>query len=319
MIKRICFWFGCARPFSLPMTIMSWLAVFIVAVQAGGNACNGVLALIGISFAHLATNLFDDYIDYKKLSQAPEKLQKTVKSKCAYLRDGSATMRELLTVVFAYCAVASVIGLVLTFRAGLPVVWLALIGGVFVLSYARFSLVGLSEFAVGITFGPLFFEGVWFVMTKTFSVEIFVLSIAVVMFTIGLLYTHTLLDFEGDKCSHKKTLCCRIGDKNKALWVLALILGVGYGATAVLSVMSSNYFLLLTFVTIPLAVELLASLKIYNENSAIVPAVQFWNFPLDNWAQIEKEGTQSFYLRLLMARNLMMYFTLILCLVLIFT
>lgn len=319
MIEKICFWFSCARPFSLPMTVMSWLVVFVVGLQAGGNILNGILALIGISFAHLATNLFDDYLDYKVLCKSPTAMESAVKSKCAYLKDGSATLNQLLLTVAVYCGIAGMMGLVLTFRAGLPVVWLALVGGVFVLLYAKFSRVGLSEFAVGLTFGPLLFEGVYFVMTKTFSVEIFILSIAVVMFTIGLLYTHTLLDYDGDQFSHKKTLCCRIGDKNKALQVLALFLAVGYLATASLAIKAGNFALFATYLTIPLALELYKSLKIYNENSAIVPKIHFWNFPLDNWAQIKQEGTESFYLRLYMARNLMMYFTLILCIVLIFT
>lgn len=34
-----------------------------------------------------------------------------------------------------------------------------MIGAIFVLLYARFSKVGLSEFAVGAAFGPLLFEG----------------------------------------------------------------------------------------------------------------------------------------------------------------
>lgn len=316
MIKRICFWINNSRPFSLPMTIMSWLAVFILGIKAGGDILNGILALIGISFAHLATNLFDDYIDYKILCKTPEKLEKTVKSKCAYIRDGSASLKELSAVVAVYCGIAALTGLILTFRAGLPVVWLALIGGVFVLSYARFSLVGLSEFAVGVTFGPLFFEGVWYVMTKTFSFNIFILSLSVVMFTIGLLYTHTLLDFDGDLCSHKKTLCCRIGDKNKALKVLAVILGLGYLFTGFYAFKTGNYFIFAAYLTIPLAIALYKSIGRYNNDPKALEQVNFWHYPLDNWAQIQCEGTESFYLRLFMARNLMMYYSLILCIAL---
>ncbi len=319
MLKKICFWLSNSRLFSLPMTLMSWLAVFIVAAKAGGDIINGLIALVGISFAHLATNLFDDYVDYKALLKTPEKLEKTVKSKCSYIKNGSATLNELLITVIVYCAIASLTGLILTIRAGLPVIGLGVIGAIFVLLYARFSKVGLSEFAVGAAFGPLLFEGVYFVMMKSFSLAVLILSFAVVMFTIGLLYTHTLLDFEGDKCSHKMTLCCRIGDKNKALNGLGLIYLLGYLFTVVYGVYSKNYLVLITFLTIPLVILLYKSMKIYNENPKQKELARFYHLPLDNWDLIESEGTESFYLRLFMARNIMMYYSIVLCIILLFT
>lgn len=211
MIKKILFWLENSRLFSLPMTLLSWLVIFVYSLKFGGNVLNGLVALIGISCAHLATNLFDDYVDYKKLTDNSQKC------KCAYIKDGKATLKDVLVVVIIYCTIACFSGLFLLLRCGFPVVVLGLIGGIITLVYAKLSQNGLSEFAVGTAFGPLLFEGVYFVMTGKFSLVVLALSLAVVMFTIGLLYVHTLLDFEGDMYAHKKTLVCRIGDKNVAL------------------------------------------------------------------------------------------------------
>ena len=73
MIDKILFWLKNSRIFSLPMTVLSWLVVFAYAIKHDGNIFNGIIALIGIACAHLATNLFDDYVDYKSL---PENSQK---------------------------------------------------------------------------------------------------------------------------------------------------------------------------------------------------------------------------------------------------
>ena len=229
MIKNICFWLKNSRLFSLPMTLLSWLVIFVYSLKLGGNILNGVLALVGISFAHLATNLFDDYVDYKNL---PENSQKC---KCAYIKDGSATINDVLKVVITYLAIAAGMGLVLFLRCGFPVIILAMIGGIIALVYAKLSQRGLSELAVGTAFGPLLFEGVYFVMTGRFSWTVFVMSIAVVMFTIGLMYVHTLLDFEGDMCAHKMTLACRFGDKNIALKGVFVVYGLGYLFTLILA------------------------------------------------------------------------------------
>lgn len=290
MINNICFWLKNSRLFSLPMTLLSWLVIFVYSLKLGGNVLNGVLALVGISFAHLATNLFDDYVDYKNL---PENSQKC---KCAYIKDGSATINDVLKVVIVYLGIASGIGLVLFLRCGFPVIILAMIGGIIALIYAKLSQRGLSEFAVGTAFGPLLFEGVYFVMTGRFSWTVFVMSIAVVMFTIGLMYVHTLLDFEGDMCAHKMTLACRFGDKNIALKGVFVVYGLGYLFTLILAVMLKNYYLLLTFGLLPLVFRMYNYLKTYTCGGE------------------EKE----FYFRLLQARNLMVYYSLLITLFLLF-
>lgn len=286
MIKNILFWLENSRLFSLPMTLLSWLVIFVYSLKSGGNILNGLVALIGISCAHLATNLFDDYVDYKKLTDNSQKC------KCAYIKEGKATLKDVLLVVIIYCTIACFTGLFLLLRCGFPVVVLGLIGGIITLVYAKLSQNGLSELAVGTAFGPLLFEGVYFVMTGKFSLVVLVMSLAVVMFTIGLLYVHTLLDFEGDMYAHKKTLACRIGDKKVALKGVYVVYGLGYLFTLLLAFMLENYFILLTFLLIPLVFDMYNSLKTFTCG----------------------DDVKEFYFRLLKARNLMVYY----CFIIVF-
>lgn len=281
MIKRICFWLKNSRLFSLPMAILSWLVIFVYALKNGGNILNGIVALVGISFAQLATNLFDDFIDYKNL---PENSQKC---KCEYIKEGKATLNDVLKVVIIYLCISCLTGLFLFLRCGLPVIGLALIGGIIALAYSKLSQKGFSETAVGITFGPLLFEGVYFVMTKQFSLQVLVLSLAVVMFTIGLMYVHTVLDFEGDLCSHKRTLACRLGNKQKAINGIFVVYGLGYIFTTILAVMMKNYYIFATFLLLPLIFDMHKSLKNYTSAGEV----------------------KEFYFRLLKARNLMVYYS----------
>lgn len=290
MIKNILFWLENSRLFSLPMTLLSWLVIFVYSLKLGGNVLNGMVALIGISCAHLATNLFDDYVDYKKLTDNSQKC------KCAYIKEGKATLKDVITVVIIYCAIACFAGLFLLLRCGFPVVVLGLIGGIITLVYAKLSQNGLSEVAVGTAFGPLLFEGVYFVMTGKFSLVVLVMSLAVVMFTIGLLYVHTLLDFEGDMYAHKKTLVCRIGNKNVALKGVYIVYGLGYLFTLLLAFMLKNYFILLTFFLIPFVFDMYNSLKTFTCG----------------------DDVKEFYFRLLKARNLMVYYSLLITLFLLF-
>lgn len=263
------------------MAIMSWIVVFVYALKLEGNIPNGILALVGISFGQLATNLLDDFIDYKRLND------KSQQCKCAYIKSGQACLKDVLKVVIIYCCISVLTGIILTFRAGLPVIWLAGLGGLIVLSYSYLSKYGFSEIAVGISFGPLLFEGVYYVMLKTFSLEVFIMSLAVVMFTIGLMYVHTVLDYETDENSHKKTLACRLNSKTKAINGIWIVYGLGYCFTIILAIITVNYYFMLSFLLIPLIFDMYKSLKTYTSG----------------------EDVEKFYFRLLKARNLMVYYS----------
>jgi len=63
MINKTAKIMECSRIFSLPMTILSWLVIFTFSLIDSGNILYGILALVGICFAHLGTNLLDDYFD----------------------------------------------------------------------------------------------------------------------------------------------------------------------------------------------------------------------------------------------------------------
>ena len=278
---KIWFWLKNSRLFSLPMSVLSWLVIFAYSVN--GNLLNGFVALIGIACAHLATNLFDDYIDYKGLDD-----ENCQQCKCAYIKEGKATINDVLRVVIIYLSIAALTGLFLFLRCGYPVIILALIGVFISLCYAQLSKRGLSEIAVGTAFGPLLFEGVYYVMKGVFSWEVFVLSLAVVMFTIGLMYTHTVLDYEGDLKCEKMTLVCRLGSKARAINGVYFVYGLGFLFTVVCAFLMKNCFMFLGLLLIPLVRDLHDSLKSFECGGEV----------------------SEFYKRLLKARNLMVYYSL---------
>lgn len=306
-MQRILFWLKNSRLFSLPMTFMSWLVVFLYSLKFDGNILNGVSALIGIAFAHLATNLFDDYVDYKKLSKKDSFINNNKKSKCNYIKNGEATLEELLKVVIIYCSIAFLVGVYLTFACGWGVVILALIGGIIVLTYAKLSSNGLSELAVGTAFGPLLFEGVFYVMCGRFSLTVLLLSFVIVAFTVGLVYMNNLLDYDSDSLSGKKSLCIRLGNKEKASFGILVIYAIGYIASIFLAFHIRQPLYCLPILTFPLALEIYKSVMHLYFDKNFVIKVKWWYHPLDNWDKIVQNGCENFYLRLFLARNIMIW------------
>ena len=112
---QIINWLECVRAFSIPITVMSWAVVFTYGLKMGGNIWLGLLALIGIQLAHLATNLIDDYLDYKIIS-ADKTLSNTVqKGKCRLIFNNIIPIKQIKLAIIIMCSIASLIGILLFF------------------------------------------------------------------------------------------------------------------------------------------------------------------------------------------------------------
>ena len=182
MIRRISFLLECSRIFSLPTTIFSWLVVFTYSVIYSGNVWYGILCLIGACLVHLGTNVLDDFFDYKTLIKQvdfnkSEYLKNTQNTKCRYLISGVLTETQVLGLAGFYFGCAGIIGLFFYIRCGAPVLKIGIIAGIIAVLYSFLSKIRLSEIAIASMYGPLLFCGVNYVMTKTISLEIFVLAI----------------------------------------------------------------------------------------------------------------------------------------------
>lgn len=310
---KITLWLDCARVWSLPITFLNWLAAFVYSIMHGGNILYGFVALAGITFAHLAANLTDDYFDYKILSAGSEFINSAQNCKCIYLKTNQITLSELKLIIVLFLGIAACAGAFLFFASGYYVALLALAGLLIVLTYQKFSVCGAGELAVFVAFGPLLYEGTFYSMTGHFSAELLILSMACVSFTIAILYTHMLLDYDGDECSHKKTLCRFFKSKENALKFLPVFYLTGYVIILLVSFLERNFMYLLTLLTFPLVVDLYKSLKKFNEDKTTLPQVRFWHFPLDNWKETSLTPDAPFYFRIFYVRNITTLFILLSC------
>ena len=314
MIKKINFWLENARWYALPMTVLTWLTAFIYGIVHDGNILYGFLALFGLIFAHLGANLIDDYIDFKRLTKAKEGdriiLPNSRRDKCTFLLNEQATLKETLFVIGLFCSVAALIGFALFLLTGSGVIFYAISGAVVMLIYPFISRFG--EIALFLAYGPFMFGGIYYVMTQEFSGEVFFLSVPTALLTIGVLYINNILDYDIDLKENKRTLANFFKSKMSALkfwkWMVSaaylfVFLCVAFDVT--------NWHVLLTYITIPLAFNVYNSMKQFAENEESVPQMKWYNFPFENAEKLISENTANFKFRMYQMRNLMMYFSLI--------
>ena len=312
-INNIKFWYSNARPYSAPITLLCWLLIYTYSIYSGGNALYGIIAYLGIAVVHLATNLSDDYFDYKRLMANGEFTNNEKSIKCRYLRNGEATIDDLRNVILIMLLFAAVTGLILFWVSGWGVTFFALCTLPIALFYSKLSSRGLGDLAVILAYGPLMYGGVYYVMTGSFSVDVFFLSISSGIFVNTILYAHMLMDYDSDVESGKTTLCTRLKTKDNALNGLLAFYIVGYFFIAYFGIRTSNYLYFLTFLTIPMVFDLYNSLKMYNQNPKSIPEIRPWHYPLEGWEDKLNSGSAPFFFRFLYTRNITTFYMLLAC------
>lgn len=312
MLRKLPFILECSRIFSLPMTIMSWLVIFTYSITVAGNKLYGFIALLGVCLVHLATNVLDDYFDYKTLIKQvnfdkKEYLQNSQKTKCRYLISGMVQEKDMLYWALFYLFFAGLIGLYFYLKCGVGVLYFAIIGGLIAFLYSFLSKIRLSELAIAIAYGPALFGGIYYVMTKTYSWEAFVLSIPTMFITVILLYIHTVMDFEFDIKEGHNTIANAFDSSLDSLVVLKWLILFAYSAPIILCILDiADWQVLLCWLTIPLAIDLYKSMVDYTVNSESIPEHKWFHFPME-----DMRGASNFMIRMYQSRNLTIYYTLL--------
>jgi 1,4-dihydroxy-2-naphthoate octaprenyltransferase len=315
----------CSRVYSLPTTIFSWLVGFSYALTDSGNILYGIISLFGLIFAHLGANVIDDYLDYKHLIKRvdfdkAEYLKNSQKTKCRYLINGVFKPSDILKLAIIYFGIAFCVGLFLYLKTGFGVIYFALIGGIIALIYPIVSRFCLSELAVGLAYGPALFGGVYYVMTGTYSYDVFLVSIPTMLVTIILLYVHTVMDYDFDISEGKHTISNCFNSQLDSLVVLKLFLIVTYVYPIVLCALDiMDWQIFLIYLTIPLGIDLYSSMREYACNSDSVPNRKWYHFPMEGLETLKAKGDASFMMRMYQARNLMIYFSILFIIGMIFS
>ena len=324
-MKTFLIWFKNARYAAIPQSLLP--ALVAIAFAANSDKFSPILAflsVIGVVFAHLGSNLFDDYFDAKKndSSYKDRLASKGIRSriaKCSYLTDGSATLKQLKTAAFLFSAFALLLGaIILFFRIDQLKSILILVGitafiGVFYSAWPfRLSYKGLGEFCIALLFGPLLMQGVYIASCGATNLPLMFISIPIGILVANIVYTHAILDFEPDKMIQKKTLAVVLNQKK---WMnffsfLFLFLPFIIIIAGILFQVIAPIFLL-TLLALPLTIWLFLSILDFQKNPSHIPEKKWFHFPMEQWKEVNQAGIGWFMLRWYSARNIIILFCLI--------
>jgi 1,4-dihydroxy-2-naphthoate octaprenyltransferase len=324
-MNTIRFWWQNARPVSLPQSLLPAVLALCIGTQAQGFSVAddlwlGILAVVGVVFAHLSLNLFDDYFDYKvKSSDFRDRMAhkgfRARIAKCTYLTSGQATLQQLLIACLVFGAIAIAFGSIIWWFRGNFILWVAGITALLGISYSgkplQLSYHGLGEILIGIIFGPLSMTGVYFATCGQFDWSVVFISVPVGLLVMDIVYVHAIMDYEPDKEVGKSTIAVALKSKNLMLAVLLLILFLSYASIiggVIFGYLSGWY--LLTLLTLPMACALFYLMLEFVRHPQKKHTPKWWMGAMGNWKGYQAAGLDWFMIRWLLARNSLSFFCL---------
>lgn len=328
--KTISFWLKNARVGATMQSLMPSVVAVVMAIGGGEFGWwQALLAVVGVWCAHLACNLLDDYFDYKAdmLKDRERVVRKGIKAytaKYPYLTDGSATVSDLKRAIATFGAVAVACGVAVACSRGWGILLIAATAAMLGFFYSappvKFCYWGMGELVTGLIFGPLLMEGVYWAASGVPDWRVLSISLPLGLLVANILYTHSMIDLEGDAASDKLTLAGLLkspGAKLAMSWLLNFLPYLCVVAAAILGWLHPAY--LAVVLMLPRSIWLFWSLIKFSQGADFSHELERPRKFLGNmgkdWEGVRKAGLDWFLIRWLTARNIVSGFCLIIVIV----
>ena len=237
------------------------------------------LTVLGGSLLHIGTNTSNDYFDHISGTDALNYNYSNVglNGGSRSIQMGLITPKGMLTVAIVTFALSAIVGIPLILKAGMPVLWLGLIGFLSGLFYTappfRFSSrKGLGELLIGLNFGPLMVAGSTLIQTGQLLPEAFFAGIPIGFLIAAVVYVNEFPDHDSDKATGKNTLIVVFGPEKARTGYVSLV--VGAFLSVVLLVLNGTFpsLILITLLASYFGVTSIQTLYKYYNDRLLQPA-----------------------------------------------
>ena len=202
-----------ARPKTLWAAIAPVIIGTAMAYADGGwHWPSALAALSGAVLIQIGTNFANDYSDFKKGTDAGERLGPVRVTQAGLVKP--STMKRTTAIVFSLAIIA---GAYLVWRGGWPI---AVIGGLSILFGLLYTAGpyplgynGLGEIFVLVFFGPVAVGGTYYVQTLSINTTVLLAGLSPGLFSVAILTVNNLRDINGDARAGKRTLAVRFGPR----------------------------------------------------------------------------------------------------------
>ncbi|WP_047689211.1 1,4-dihydroxy-2-naphthoate polyprenyltransferase [Kocuria sp. ZOR0020] len=264
-------WIEGARLRTLPMALAPIIAGTAAAQSTwGANLGMAFLAFLVALFLQVGVNYANDYSDG---------IKGTDDNRVGPLRlvgSKAATPKQVLYAALGCFAAAAIAGLALIV---LSRQWWFIVIGISAVFAAwgytggkrPYGYRGWGDVAVFIYFGLVAVLGTTITQAGRLNIDAWIAAIATGLFACALLMVNNIRDIPGDREVGKRTLAVRLGD-HRARVVFAAELGLAFALH--LFLVPFNGFMLLVFLSVPMAVMAARTVLFTQERKALIPVLK---------------------------------------------
>ena len=264
--------FMCTRPHSYPASIAPVLfgATYALGYESKFSILKFILFLLACLLIQAATNLFNEYYDYK---HGLDKVDSEGIS--GSIVKGNLSPKEVMVGALVLYALAFVFGLILTFMTSVYVLLVGLVcmlagyfytGGKYPIAYSPFG-----EVVSGFFMGTIIITLSFYFQTGYVNADIIVVSLPLFIMIGAILLANNIRDLDNDKESGRRTYAILVG-RNNAIKTMAISFIVVYLLNVLFIVTKyASWWNLLVFVTIPLAIKIIKGFSANNDKKTMAP------------------------------------------------
>ena len=264
--------FMCTRPHSYPASIAPVLfgATYALGYESKFSILKFILFLLACLLIQAATNLFNEYYDYK---HGLDKIDSEGIS--GSIVKGNLSPKEVMVGALVLYALAFGLGLILTFMTSVYVLLVGLVcmlagyfytGGKYPIAYSPFG-----EVVSGFFMGTIIIALSFYFQTGFVNADIIVVSIPLFIMIGAILLANNIRDLDNDKESGRRTYAILVG-RNNAIKTMAISFIVVYLLNVLFIVTKyASWWNLLVFVTIPLAIKIIKGFSANNDKKTMAP------------------------------------------------
>lgn len=264
--------FMCTRPHSYPASIAPVLfgATYALGYERKFSILKFILFLLACLLIQAATNLFNEYYDYK---HGLDKVDSEGIS--GSIVKGNLSPKEVMVGALVLYALAFVFGLILTFMTSVYVLLVGLVcmlagyfytGGKYPIAYSPFG-----EVVSGFFMGTIIIALSFYFQTGYVNADIIVVSLPLFIMIGAILLANNIRDLDNDKESGRRTYAILVG-RNNAIKTMAISFIVVYLLNVLFIVTKyASWWNLLVFVTIPLAIKIIKGFSANNNKKTMAP------------------------------------------------
>ena len=264
--------FMCTRPHSYPASIAPVLfgATYALGYESKFSILKFILFLLTCLLIQAATNLFNEYYDYK---HGLDKVDSEGIS--GSIVKGNLSPKEVMVGALVLYALAFGLGLILTFMTSVYVLLVGLVcmlagyfytGGKYPIAYSPFG-----EVVSGFFMGTIIIALSFYFQTGYVNADIIVVSLPLFIMIGAILLANNIRDLDNDKDSGRRTYAILVG-RNNAIKTMAISFIVVYLLNVSFIVTKyASWWNLLVFVTIPLAIKIIKGFSVNNDKKTMAP------------------------------------------------